>query len=63
MDNRSHEKYVDKKGLKQYVPLSEVTIWRMEARGEFPKRRQISKRRVAWLLSEVMEWVTAQQVV
>ncbi|MRR56130.1 MAG: AlpA family phage regulatory protein [Deltaproteobacteria bacterium] len=55
------EQYVDKKGLKQYVPLSEVSIWRLERDGKFPKRRQISKRRVAWLLSEVMEWAKTQQ--
>lgn len=37
--------------------LSRTTRWRMERRGEFPKRRQISPNRIAWLHSEVMEWV------
>ncbi len=36
--------------------LSNVTRWRMEKRGEFPKRRQISPNRVAYLQSELFEW-------
>ena len=35
------------------VPISDTTIWRMEQRGEFPRRIPISPGRVAWLRSEI----------
>ena len=42
--------------------LSHVTQWRMEKRGEFPKRRQISPGRVGWLESEILAWVESRPV-
>jgi len=42
--------------------LSHVTQWRMEKRGEFPKRRQISPNRVAWLESEILAWMESRPV-
>lgn len=36
--------------------FSKATRWRLEKEGKFPARRQISKRSVGWLLSEVHEW-------
>jgi predicted DNA-binding transcriptional regulator AlpA len=38
---------------KRLVPLSDATIWRMERRGEFPRRIVISSKRVAWRRSEI----------
>lgn len=40
--------------------LSNVTRWRMEKRGDFPKRRQISPNRVAYLESEVIAWMDSR---
>ena len=40
--------------------LSHVTWWRMEKRGEAPKRRQISPNRVAWLESEILDWMQSR---
>ena len=40
--------------------LSRATIWRLEAAGEFPKRRQITRQRVAWLAEEVLEWARSR---
>ena len=37
--------------------LSLTTIWRREHEGTFPRRKQISIRRVGWLSSEVEEWL------
>ncbi len=37
--------------------LSRATRWRMEREGKFPKRKQISKNGVAWLLSEITVWM------
>lgn len=40
--------------------LSRTTIWRRERKGEFPARRQIGGGIVAWLSSEVNEWITTR---
>ncbi len=37
--------------------LSRTTRWRMERRGEFPRRRSISRNAVAWLASEIETWM------
>ena len=42
------------------VGLSRTSIWRLEQRGEFPRRRQVSTQRVGWLHSEVMAWVESR---
>jgi prophage regulatory protein len=42
------------------VPLSETTIWRMERRGEFPRRIQIAPKRVAWSRREVEAWIAGR---
>jgi predicted DNA-binding transcriptional regulator AlpA len=42
--------------------LSNVTRWRMENRGDFPKRRQISPNRVAYLESEILTWMDTRPV-
>ena len=44
----------------QAVSLSRTSIWRLEAQGEFPRRRQVSAQRVGWLRSEVTEWVESR---
>jgi prophage regulatory protein len=46
---------------RQLVPLSEATIWRMERRGEFPRRIPISPKRVAWLRKEIDAWLCARR--
>jgi prophage regulatory protein len=42
--------------------LSNVTRWRMENCNEFPKRRQISPNRIAYLESEIVEWMESRPV-
>ncbi len=38
--------------------LSRSTRWRLEKRGLFPKRREISPNARGWLLSEIEAWLT-----
>jgi len=38
------------------LSLSETTVQDLVRRGEFPRPRQMSGRRVGWLLREVEEW-------
>jgi predicted DNA-binding transcriptional regulator AlpA len=42
--------------VSEYVNLSPSTIRRLELATKFPKRRQISSRRVAFLFDEIREW-------
>jgi prophage regulatory protein len=51
---------VSKKELRTVcgIPYSPQHIARLEAAGKFPKRIQLGQNRVAWLLSEIEEWLT-----
>lgn len=57
-----NNKFLSKADVDQMCGLSHVTRWRMEKRGEFPKRRQISPNRVAYLESEVVAWMESRPV-
>lgn len=57
------EKFLSKSELRAVTNLSPVTVWRLEKAGQFPKRRQLSPGRVAWLQSEVLAWLEGRQVV
>lgn len=37
--------------------LSKSTIARLEARGRFPRRRQVSSKAVGWLSTEIDAWI------
>jgi prophage regulatory protein len=41
--------------------LSRMTIYRLENRGEFPRRKQLSPNSVGWLESEVDEWIATRR--
>ena len=55
----SQKKLVSKKELKTVcgIPYSPQHIARLEKAGDFPKRIKLGQCRVAWLLSEVEEWI------
>ena len=46
--------------IKKLTGLSRSTIWKMEKTGRFPRRRLISTNRVAWLESEVHDWIRSR---
>ncbi len=37
--------------------LSRTTLWRMENKGEFPRRVSLGENSVGWRLSEVENWM------
>jgi predicted DNA-binding transcriptional regulator AlpA len=43
--------------VQRLVPLSKVTIWAKEKRGEFPQRVRLSANTVAWWRSEIEAWL------
>jgi prophage regulatory protein len=48
--------------LAAIVPFSRQHIGRLEREGRFPQRRQVGSNRVAWLASEVEEWLRARPI-
>jgi prophage regulatory protein len=43
--------------LQRKIPFSMVHVWRLEKRGEFPKRVSIGPNAVAWFVDEVEAWI------
>ena len=54
---RTHEKFIRLKQVLDIVPYSSSHIRRLESTGKFPKRIRLGENRVAWLQSEVHEWL------
>jgi prophage regulatory protein len=46
--------------VQERTGLSRSTIWRLEHRGVFPKRVQVSANVVAWLEDEVVAWIQSR---
>ena len=52
--------YLDLPAVSQAVSLAETTIQGQVREGSFPAPRQISGRRVGWLVREVEEWAESR---
>jgi prophage regulatory protein len=61
MSNLAPHDLILRADLRQLVPLSDTTIWRMERRGEFPKRISISVGRIAWRRCEIEAWLALRE--
>lgn len=48
--------------LSKLLSVSKPTLWRMEQRGELPKRVRISERAVGWLKSDIKEWLESKKI-
>ena len=46
--------------LKDVVPLSTTSIYRLIKKGEFPKQIKLSERSSVWLLEEIEQWLENQ---
>jgi len=53
---------IRKRELFKLIPLSDVTVWRMERKGEFPKRFTLGGRAVGWFADEIDEWLDAKAI-
>ena len=51
-----------REALLELVSLSYSTIYRMEARNEFPARRQLAPNSVGWIRTEVEAWLQARSL-
>lgn len=54
------DRYVREDECRRLSGLSRVTRWRLEQKGKFPRRRQLSENAVGWLLSEVLKWCNSR---
>ena len=54
--------YLDKDRTAEYVSLSVRVIETLVAKGAFPSPRQLSEKRVGWLVREVEEWAESRPV-
>jgi predicted DNA-binding transcriptional regulator AlpA len=53
------ERLLPRRELRTLVPVSDMTIWRWERDGFFPRHLSINSRNY-WRLSEVREWMDRQ---
>ncbi len=55
-----NDRFIRWKELKTIVPLSRDRIRVLENEGRFPKRRKLGTNSIAWLESEVLEWLNTR---
>jgi len=53
-------KVLNKRELREKTTISIQHITRLEKAGRFPKRVQLTQNRVAWVESEVDDWLNAR---
>jgi prophage regulatory protein len=46
----------------QATGLSRMTIYRLELAGKFPNRRRLAENSVAWIESDVVQWIDSRPV-
>ncbi len=56
------DRIVSAKERRQFVPYSDMHIWRLEQAGRFPKRIRLGENRVGWSLRELQEWIAARKM-
>jgi prophage regulatory protein len=57
MPKSSPRRLIGRAELQRRVPYSLTHVWRLEQKGEFPKRIPIGKNRVGWDEEEVAAWI------
>ncbi len=51
------DRFIREAECEHITGLSRTTRWRLERKGQFPKRRAISENTRGWLASEIERWV------
>ena len=54
------DRFIREAECQELTGLSRTTRWRLERKGHFPSRIQISPNAVAWRLSEILSWQDRQ---
>jgi prophage regulatory protein len=58
-DTSGPRRMLNQEQVLQIVPVSPVTLWRMEKKGLFPRSSYISPNRRCWFEDEVVRWQSA----
>jgi prophage regulatory protein len=58
--NATAKKFIVLDQVKEIVTYSASHIWRLERSGQFPQRVRLGPNKVAWLKSEVTDWVESK---
>ena len=53
-------KFLRRKKVEEITGLSRSSIYAMMASGEFPKQKKIGLRAVAWMETDVIEWMNSR---
>ena len=51
------------KEVRRLTGLSRATVWRLERDGLFPRRRQVTATKVAWVLQEILNFIRSRAIV
>jgi prophage regulatory protein len=54
------DRFIREPEVKRVTGLSRTTRWRLERKGKFPQRRQLSENAVGWLESEIRLWMASR---
>jgi prophage regulatory protein len=54
------DRFIDREELLSMVPYTIQHIYRKEKAGTFPRRVRVGANRVAWVHSEILEWMKAR---
>ncbi|MDA1023722.1 MAG: AlpA family phage regulatory protein [Proteobacteria bacterium] len=57
-----NNRFIREPEVQRLTGLSRSTRWRLEQDGDFPNRHQISPNAIAWLESDIQNWI-AERVV
>ena len=55
-----HSGFIRAPEVQMLTGLSRSTIWRLEAKGQFPKRHKLSVRAAGFVRSEIMNWLSSR---
>ena len=54
------DRYLRRYEVMEITSMKDPQMWREERAGRFPQRRRLTDRTVAWLESEVQEWIDSR---
>ena len=54
------DKFIRRDEVYEITSIKDPQLWKLEKKGEFPRRRRLTERTVAWLSSEVTAWVDSR---
>jgi prophage regulatory protein len=60
-ENDQNIRFIPLKEVLKLTSLSRAQIDRLENRGEFPRRVRLGPGRVAWLLQDVLDWISERK--